>query len=169
MDSTGPPAAPTTLYTNAASPVAKPPSSTPSRLPNGGNDSTSDNRNKYNNKNHNNGNGSDNNDKNSNGGGGRGGSSGQTTVPTGSDGRTNAPWPTYGHPWQGHMAIYPGPVPAGQQRPQAFVATPGLYASSSLLFRPQQQSLYQQAAHDGNKSLYLVFVGVFFLSILDCF
>jgi hypothetical protein len=37
MDSTGPPAAPTALYTNAASTAAKPPSSTPSRPPNGGN------------------------------------------------------------------------------------------------------------------------------------
>jgi hypothetical protein len=25
--------------------------------------------------------------------------SSQTTAPTSSDGRTNAPWPTYGHPW----------------------------------------------------------------------
>jgi hypothetical protein len=46
MDSTGPPAAPMALYTNAASPAAKPPSSTPSRPPNGGNSVTSGNRNK---------------------------------------------------------------------------------------------------------------------------
>jgi hypothetical protein len=39
--------------------------------------------------------------------------------------------------------MYPGPLPAGQQRPQAFVATPGLYASPSLLSKPQpQQPLY---------------------------
>jgi hypothetical protein len=114
MDSTGPPAAPTTLYTNVASPAAKPPSSTPSRPPNGRNDGTGDNWIKYNNKNRNSGNGGGNNDKNSNGGGdGRGGSSGQTTTPTGSVGRTNAPWPTYGHPWQGHLTMYPGSVPAG--------------------------------------------------------
>jgi hypothetical protein len=50
MDSTGSPAAPTTLYTNVVSPTAKPPSSTPSRPPNGGNGGTSGNRNKYNNK-----------------------------------------------------------------------------------------------------------------------
>jgi hypothetical protein len=37
MDSTGPPAAPTTLYTNVASPTAKPPSSMSSRPSNGGN------------------------------------------------------------------------------------------------------------------------------------
>ncbi len=47
------------------------------------------------------------------------------------------------------MTMYPGPVPARQQRPQAFVATPGLYASPGLLSGPQQhhqqQPLYQQA------------------------
>jgi hypothetical protein len=75
MDSTGPLAAPTALYTNAASPTAKPSSSTPSRPPNDGNDGTGGNRNKYNNKNHNSGNGGGNNGKNSNGGGGHGGSS----------------------------------------------------------------------------------------------
>jgi hypothetical protein len=114
MDSTEPPAAPTALYTKAASLAAKPPSSTPSRPPNGGNGGTGGNRNKNNNKNHNSGNGGGNNGKNSNSGGGRGGSSGQTTTPIGSDGRTNAPWPTYGHPWQGHMTMYPGPVLVGQ-------------------------------------------------------
>jgi hypothetical protein len=96
MDSTGPPAAPTALYTNAASPAAKPPSSTPSRPPNGENSNTGGNWKTYN-KNRNSGNGGGNNDKNSNGGGGHGGSSGQTTVPIGSDGRTNAPWPTCDH------------------------------------------------------------------------
>jgi hypothetical protein len=50
MDGTGPPAAPTTLYTNVASPAAKAPSSTPSRPPNGKNDGTGVNRTKYNNK-----------------------------------------------------------------------------------------------------------------------
>jgi hypothetical protein len=45
------------------------------------------------------------------------------------------------------MIMYPGPVPAGQQRLQAFVATPGLYASPGLLSGlQQQQPLYQQAA-----------------------
>jgi hypothetical protein len=37
MDSTGPPAALTALYTTVASPAAKPPSSTPSCPPNGSN------------------------------------------------------------------------------------------------------------------------------------
>jgi hypothetical protein len=81
MDSTGLPAASTALYTNVASPTAKPPSSTPSRPPNGKNGDTGGNRNKYNNKNYNSGNGGGNNGKNSNGVGGRGGSSGQTTAP----------------------------------------------------------------------------------------
>jgi hypothetical protein len=91
MDSTGPSAAPTALYTNAASPMAKSPSFTLSRPPNGGNSGTGGNRNKYNNKNRNSDNGGGNNGKNSNSGGGRGGSSGQTIAPTSFDGRTNAP------------------------------------------------------------------------------
>jgi hypothetical protein len=144
MDSIGLPATPMMLYTNVESPVAKPPSSTPSRPPNGGNSGTGSNRNKYNNKNRNSDNGGGNNSKNSNSGEGYGGSSGQTTAPTGSDGRTNAPWPTYGHPWQGYMTIYPGPMPAGQQRSHAFVATSSLYASLGLLSGPQQL-LYQHA------------------------
>jgi hypothetical protein len=138
MDSIRPPAAPTALYTNVASPAAKSPSSTSSRPPNGGNSGTSGNRNKYNNKNRNSDNGGGNNGKNSNGGGGRGGSSSQTTAPTGSDGRTNAPWPTYDHLLRGHLTMYPGPVPARQQHPQAFATTPGLYASPGLMSGPQQ-------------------------------
>jgi uncharacterized membrane protein YgcG len=114
MDSTGPPAAPTSLYTNVTSPVAKPPSSTSSRPPHGGNGG---NRTKSNNKNCNSGNGGGHNGKNSTGGGGRGGSSGHTTAPTSFDDRTNASWSTYDHSWQGHMTMYPGPVLAGQQRP----------------------------------------------------
>jgi hypothetical protein len=50
MDNTGPPAAPIALYTNVASLAAKPPSSTPSHLPNGKNGGTGGHRNKYNNK-----------------------------------------------------------------------------------------------------------------------
>jgi hypothetical protein len=99
MDSTGSPVALTMLYTNIASPVANPPSSTPSRPPHGGNGGTGGNRSKYHNKNRNSGNSGGHNGKNSTGGGGHGGSSSQTTAPTGSDGRTNSPWPTYGHPW----------------------------------------------------------------------
>jgi hypothetical protein len=36
------------------------------------------------------------------------------------------------------MTIYPGPVPAGQQRLQAFMATLGLYLSSGFLLGQQQ-------------------------------
>jgi hypothetical protein len=64
MDNTGSPAALMVLYTNTASPMAKTPSSTPSRLPNGRNGGAGGNRNKYNNN------------KNSNDDGGCGGSSG---------------------------------------------------------------------------------------------
>jgi hypothetical protein len=98
MDSTRPPAAPTVLYTNIASPAAKSPSSTPSRPPHGSNGGTGGNRSKYHNKNRNSGIDGGHNGKNNTGGGGHGGSSSQTTAPTGSDGWTNAPWPTYGHP-----------------------------------------------------------------------
>jgi hypothetical protein len=70
MGSTGPPTALMVLYTNVASPAAKPPSSTPSRPPNGGNGGTGGNWNKYNNKNRNNGNDGGNNSKNNNGSGG---------------------------------------------------------------------------------------------------
>jgi hypothetical protein len=91
MDGTGPPAAPTTLYTNVASPAAKASSFTPSRRPNGKNGSIGGNRTKYNNKYHNDGNGGGHNGKNNTDGGGRGGSSGQTTAPSGFAGRTNAP------------------------------------------------------------------------------
>jgi hypothetical protein len=46
IDSIEPPATPMMLYTNTASPAAKPPSSTPSHPPNGRNDGTGGNRNK---------------------------------------------------------------------------------------------------------------------------
>jgi hypothetical protein len=51
MDSTEPPVASTALYTNIASPAAKPVSSTPSHPPHGGNGGTCGNRSKYHNKN----------------------------------------------------------------------------------------------------------------------
>jgi hypothetical protein len=126
MDSTGPPAAPTVLYTNAAPPAAKPPFSTPSHPPSGGNGS---NRNKNNNK-----------TRNSGSGGGRNSSSGQTTAPIVSDGRTGAPRTTYGHPWQGHMTVYTGPVPTGQRHLQVFMATPDLYPSPGFLPAPSLDS-----------------------------
>jgi hypothetical protein len=81
MDSIGPLAAPMTLYTNVASPAAKPSSSTPSRPPNNRNGSAGSNRPKYHNKNRNSDHGGGHNGKNNTDGGGRGSSSGQTTAP----------------------------------------------------------------------------------------
>jgi hypothetical protein len=102
-------AAPTTLYTNAALPAARSPS-TPSRPPSGSN-SGHRNKNKNNNKNRHGGHGGGNNGRNNNDSGGCNSSSGQTTAPTASDGRTGTPWLTYGHPWHGHMTIYPARCP----------------------------------------------------------
>jgi hypothetical protein len=135
MDSTDSPVAPTALYTNAAPLAAKLLSSTPSRPPSGGNSSDGGNRNKNNNNNmnRNSSSGGGNNDKNNNDSGGSNSSSGQTSASIASDGRTDASWPTYGHPWQQHMTVYLGPVPTRQQRPHAFMATPGLYSSPDFL------------------------------------
>jgi hypothetical protein len=80
MDSTDPSAAPMALYTNTAPPAARPPSSTPSRPPSGGNSGNSGHQNKNNNKIRNGGHGGGNNGRNSNGSGGCNGFSGQTTV-----------------------------------------------------------------------------------------
>jgi hypothetical protein len=140
MDNTGPSAAPTTLYTNAAPLAARPPSSTPSRPPSGGNNDNGGHRNKNNNKNRNSSHGGGNNSRNNNGSGGRNSSSGQTTAPTASDGRTGMSWLTYSHPWQGHMTVYPGPVPIGQQRLQAFMATSGPYPSPGFLLASSSSS-----------------------------
>jgi hypothetical protein len=76
MDSTSPSAARTVLYTNAAPPAARPPSSTPSRPPSGANSGNGGHRNKNNNKNRNSGHGSGSNSRNSNGSGSRNSSSG---------------------------------------------------------------------------------------------
>jgi hypothetical protein len=145
MDSTGPSVAPT-LYTNTAPPAARPPSSTLSRPPSGGNSGNGGHQNKNKNKNRNDGHGGGNdghgggnNGRNNNGSGDRNSSSGQITASTASDGRTGTPWLTYGQPWQGHMTVYPGPVPTGQQRPQVFMATSGPYLSPGFLLGQQQQ------------------------------
>jgi hypothetical protein len=96
MDSSGPAAAPTALYTNGAPPAARTPSSTPSHPSSGGNNGNGGYRNKKNNKNCN---GGGNNDRKSNVSGGHNSSSGQTTAHIASDDRTGMPWPTYGHMW----------------------------------------------------------------------
>jgi hypothetical protein len=144
VDSTGPSAAPTVLYTNGAPPTARPPSSTPSRPPSGGNGGY---RNKNNNKNCNGGHGGGNNGRNSNGSGSRNNSSGQTTAPTASDGRTGTPWSSYGHPWQGHMTIYPARCPqeSNVRRPswprRAPIRHPGSYLASSSSSRSTNRLL----------------------------
>jgi hypothetical protein len=44
------------------------------------------------------------------------------------------------------MTVYPGLVPTGQQRPQAFMAMPGPYSSPGFLpDQQQQQPLNHQA------------------------
>jgi hypothetical protein len=90
MDSMGRSAAPMALYTNTAPSAARPPSSMLSRSPSGGNSGNGGHQNK-NNKNCNEGHGGGNNSWNSNGNGSRNSSSGQTTAPTASDGRTDTP------------------------------------------------------------------------------
>jgi hypothetical protein len=139
MGSTDPSATPTTFYTNAAPPTARPPFSTPSHPPSGGNNSNSGHQNKNNKKNRNGGHGGGNNGTNNNDSGSRNSSSGKTIVSTASNDRTGTPWPTYSHPWQGHMTIYPGPMPTGQQHSQALMATPVPYPSPRFLPGQQQQ------------------------------
>jgi hypothetical protein len=77
----------------------------------------------------------------------RGGKNNNITVAshstTTNDGRGPPPWPTYVNPSPGHIAMYPGSAPTGQQRPQAFMATTGPYTPPG--FVPGQQQLYQQA------------------------
>jgi uncharacterized membrane protein YgcG len=132
-------AAPTTLYTSTAPLAPKPQPSTPSRLPN-----NSNNQNKNNNGSDG-GNGGGNGGRNSSSGGSHGGNSGNTTAAstgsTSNDDRATSPWPMYINPWQEHIAMYPGPVPMGQQRPQAFLATPGHYMPPGFMSRQQQQPL----------------------------
>jgi hypothetical protein len=47
---------------------------------------------------------------------------------------------------RGTLPFTPVLIPAGQQRPQAFMATLGLYTTPGFLLGQQQQPLYQQAA-----------------------
>jgi hypothetical protein len=119
LDSSGPPADATTLYTCTAPAVAKPPApapAPPSRPPsNGGTGKKGKNK------------------KNVGGGGGRGGNSGNTTLtppaPSGTDAKVPASWSTYVNPWLGHIAMYPGPLPGGFQRPHALMVAPGYYTA----------------------------------------
>jgi hypothetical protein len=103
LDSSGPPADATTLYTYPAPVAARPPAPSPahpSRPPSNG------------------GTGKKGKNKNTAGGGrGRGGTSGNATptppAPSGTDAKVPASWPTYVNTWQGHIAMYPGLLPGG--------------------------------------------------------
>jgi hypothetical protein len=137
LDSSGPPADATALYTCTAPAAAKPPAPAPaplSRPPsNGGTDKKGKNK------------------KNAGGGGGRGGNSGNTTptppAPSDTDAKVPGSWPTYVNLWQGHIAMYPGPLPGGFQRPQALMAVPGYYTASEYMpGQKQQQAPYQPPA-----------------------
>jgi hypothetical protein len=119
LDSSGPPADATALYTCPAPAAARPPTPTPASpsrpLSNGGTGKKGKNK------------------KNAGGGRGRGGNSGNTTptplAPSGTDAKVPASWPTYVNPWQGHIAMYPGPLPGGLQCPQALRPHPLLPSS----------------------------------------
>jgi hypothetical protein len=120
LDTSGPAAALTAFYSNKTSPATLPPPC----LPGKNNSSSPDN-----------GNGSNNNRRN----GGSGGKNSNTT----NDGQGPSPWPTYVNSSPGHIAMYPGLAPTGQQRSQAFMATTGTYTPPG--FVPGQLQLYQQA------------------------
>jgi hypothetical protein len=127
LDSSGPPADATTLYTCPAPAATRPPAPTPappSRTPSNG-DTGKKGKNK----------------KNAGSGRGRGGNSGNTTLtppaPSGTDAMVLACWPTYANPWQGHIVMYPGPLPGGFQCPQALMAAPGYYPAPG--YTPGQQ------------------------------
>jgi hypothetical protein len=134
LDTFGPAATPTAFYSNKTLsaplllPLAppRPPSKNNGSGPGNGNDNNN-NRHRNNNR-HNGGSGGKNNDN----GGNRGGNtSSNTTVvshgATTNNGRGPQPWLTYVNPSQGHIVMYLGPSPTGQQWTQAFMATTGPY------------------------------------------
>jgi hypothetical protein len=107
LDSSGPPADATALYICPAPAPTRPPAPSPappSRPPSSGGTGK-----KGKNK------------KTASGSRGRGGTSGNATstppAPFGIDAKAPASWPTYVNPWQGHIVMYPGPLPGGFQRP----------------------------------------------------
>jgi hypothetical protein len=135
LDSSSPPADATALYTCPTPAAARPSVPTlapPSRPPsNGGTGKKGKNK------------------KNAGGGRGHGGNSDNPTptppAPSGTDAKVPASWPTYVNPWQGHIAMYPGPLPCGFQHPQALMAVPGYYPAPG--YTPgQQQASYQPPA-----------------------
>jgi hypothetical protein len=148
LDTSSPAVASMTFYSNKTlsapllPPLAPPcpPDKNNGRGP--GNNNGSNNNRHSNNNHRNGGSGGRNNDN----GGNR---SGNTTVvshgATTNDGRGPPPWLTYVNPLQGHITMYPGPSPIGQQRPQAVMAMTGPYTLPSFIPEPQQ--VYQQAPH----------------------
>jgi hypothetical protein len=146
LDTSDPAAAPTTFYSNktlsASLSPPRPPGKNNGSGPDIGNGS---NNNRHRNNNRRNGGSGD---KNIDNDGNRGGNTSSNTnvvshSVTTNDSWGSPPWPTSVNPSQGHIAMYPGPSPTGQQRPQAFVATTGPYTLPSFVPGPQQ--LYQQA------------------------
>jgi hypothetical protein len=138
MDTSGPAAAPTTFYSNKTPLAPLPPPLAPPRPPGKNNGSSPGNSNDSNNNRNRN-----NNRRND----GSGGKNNNTIVASQSaitnDGWGPPPWPTYVNSSPGHIAMYPGPAPTGQQWPQVFMATTGPYTSPSFVLG--QQQLYQQA------------------------
>jgi hypothetical protein len=132
LDSSGPPVDVTALYTclapaaaRPAAPMPAPPSRPPS---NGGTSKKGKNK------------------KNAGGGRGRGGNSGNSTptppAPSGTDAKVPASWPTNVNPWQGHIAMYPGPLPGSFQGPQALMAAPDYYPAPGYTPGQQQHASY---------------------------
>ncbi|XP_025806729.1 uncharacterized protein LOC112885293 [Panicum hallii] len=90
------------------------------------------------------------------GGGGRGGPSGHSTstppAPSGPDGKAPSSGPTYVNPWQGHFAMYPGPLPGNLQRPQVLMAAPDYYMPPGYMPGPQQQAAHPSLALAGGSA-----------------
>jgi hypothetical protein len=144
LDTSSPAAALTTFYSNKtlSAPLLSPRPPGKNNGSGSGNGNGNNNNRQRNNNCHNGGSDSKNNDN----GGNRGGNtSSNTTVVshsvTTNDGRGPPPWPTSVNPLQGHITMYPSPLPTGQQQPQAFMATTGPYTLPGFVPGPQQ--LYQ--------------------------
>jgi hypothetical protein len=136
LDSSGPSADATALYTCPAPAATRPPAPTPappfSPPSNVGIGKKGKNK------------------KNAGGGRGRGGNSSNTTptppAPSGTNAKVPASWPTYVNPWQGHIVMYPGPLPGGFQRPATTQLWDTHLGSSS---RPRTSPRHQPTGHHG--------------------
>jgi hypothetical protein len=132
LDSSGPPADATTLYNCPAPTAARPPAPTPVPLSRPLSNS-----------------GTDKNKKNAGDGRGRGGTGKNKKNPSNTNAKVPASWPTYVNPWQGHIAMYPGPLLGGFQRPQALMAASGYYPAPGYTPGQQQHAPYQPTGHHG--------------------